>query len=79
MVMNKHELWLDQSNLVRAYARVVLSMKSECLSPQVGVAGGGNLRLRPCARRGAHRGPAFVNEAKGEGSDVMSVTHENST
>jgi hypothetical protein len=54
-------------------------MELECSSPQERAAGGEFLWRRPCARRDAHRGLATVNEVKGEGSDVMSVTHENNT
>jgi hypothetical protein len=52
VAMNKHQLGSDQSNWMRAYARVDLRTRSECLLPLVGVTVAGKPRLRPSARRG---------------------------
>jgi hypothetical protein len=52
MAMNKHQIWLNQSNWVRAYARVDLRMMTECLLPRVGVAVAGKPRLWLGARQG---------------------------
>jgi hypothetical protein len=54
-------------------------MGLECSPPLERDASGEFLWRRPCVRRGARRGLTFVNEAKGKGSYVLSVTHENST
>jgi hypothetical protein len=47
----------------------------ESLSLRKKAVGSKFFRHRPCARRGL----AVVNEVKGKGSNVMSVTHKNIT
>jgi hypothetical protein len=50
--MNKHRLWSNPSNWLRAFAQVGLRMMSVCLLPPLRVAIAVELRLWPCARRG---------------------------